>query len=329
MWQIIGSSCRLADSHDGESSRDYFDDADPRPHSPPTASGGAYYPPYPPTPGESPTVGGGDYTPYPDVRGGGPRNKGDYQPYVPQDYTGYAPPPPPPAGPPPPSEAGFRSADYPSGPAPPPGPPLPPAGPPPTGGYRPPPPDHTMERHRREHVDTLEESGRRPDDEWDTCDNEKEKHASEEGEMRTDCHGGRRSSEPTSSRLSVKRNGLSRDDSASSAGADQIEDLPDRFDPLGRPLDEQTTSQARWTTRQGTFHRQHGRQGGWHVDGAWQVSGTDGEAIDQLAKNVISALEGHNSWMGVLGDVLGSGLLTGTNERGRRPSNRAETRMSR
>ncbi|KAG5952470.1 hypothetical protein E4U53_000774 [Claviceps sorghi] len=126
---------------DGESGRDYFDNAGPRPHSPPTASGGAYYPPYPPTPGEIPMGSLDDYTRYPDARGGGPRNKAEYQPYVPQDYTGYAPPPPPPAGPPPPSsEGGFRSADYSPGPAPPPGPP-----PPPTGGRRPP-PEHVSEQ---------------------------------------------------------------------------------------------------------------------------------------------------------------------------------------
>lgn len=131
---------------DEESRRDYFDDVGPRPHSPPTASGGAYYPPYPPTPGETPMASGANYAPYPDARGNDLRNKTEYQPYVPQDYTGYAPPPPPPppAGPPPPSEAGFRSGDYLPGPAPPPGPPPPPAGPPPTGGHRPP-PDHVSE----------------------------------------------------------------------------------------------------------------------------------------------------------------------------------------
>ncbi|KAG6001076.1 hypothetical protein E4U43_001422 [Claviceps pusilla] len=355
---------------DEESRRDYFDDVDSRPHSPPTASGGAYYPPYPPTPGETPMASGANYTPYPDARGNDLRNKTEYQPYVPQDYTGYAPPPPPPppAGPPPPSEAGFRSADYLPGPAPPPGPPPPPAGPPPTGGHRPP-PDHvsehirnqrrrvrdegnddvnwprrsrsptyppmasksvtfiplspkssrTMERHRREHVEALEEDERRPSDELGVWDKKHDKHASDDGEVGADFHRRcRRSSDPTSSRLLVQRNTHSRGDSASNSGAEEVEELPDRFDYLGRPLDGRTRSQDRWTTRRGTFHRRHQRPGGWNVEGAWQVSGTDGEAVEGLVKNVVKALDGHKSWMGVLGDVLGSGLLVGMSDQGRR-----------
>ncbi|KAG5977285.1 hypothetical protein E4U55_006904 [Claviceps digitariae] len=360
---------------DGEYRRDYFDDAGPRSHSPPTASGGAYYPPYPPTPGEAPMASGANYTPYPDARGGGPRNNGEYRPYVPQDYTGYAPPPaappPPPAGPPPPSEAGFRSADYVAGPAPPPGPP-----PPPTGGHRPT-PDHvsedirsesrpvrdegnddvtwehrsrstsdppmtsksvtfiplspkssqTMERHRREHVEALEGDGRRPDDEVDPWDIEHHKHASNDGETRLDFHRRRRPSDPTSSLPLVQRKGFSRDDSASNSEGEEIEDLPARFDFLGRPLDGRTASQGRRTTRRGTFHRQHQRPGDWDVAGAWQISGTDGEAVERLFKNVTSALEGHRSWMSVLGDVLGSGLLVGMSDQESRRPNVAGTRM--
>lgn len=104
------------------------------------ASGGAYYPPYPSTPG--PVPGGSDYAPYPDSSGAPPR---EYQPYIPQDYTGYAPPAPP--GPPPPGQ--------PPGPEPsvdgayPPAPPgLPPPGPaPPPGGRRP--PDQVSHHSRR------------------------------------------------------------------------------------------------------------------------------------------------------------------------------------
>ncbi|KHN94829.1 uncharacterized protein MAM_07248 [Metarhizium album ARSEF 1941] len=120
---------------DEDQRRDYFDDR-ARPRSPPTASGGAYYPPYPPTPGDPPMASNGNHAPYPDHIGGAPPQR-EYQPYVPQDYTGYAPPPPPPpAGPPPPPEPGFRGAGHPPGPAP------PPAGPPPTGGRYP--PDHMV-----------------------------------------------------------------------------------------------------------------------------------------------------------------------------------------
>ena len=107
----------------------YFDNR--RPHSPPTASGGAYYPPYPTDP---PPANGG-FTQY-------PNHSGDFQPYVPQDYTGYPPPPPgpPPGGPPQTSEAAGGYPPPPPGP-PPPGPPPP--GPPPTGGRYP--PDHVSD----------------------------------------------------------------------------------------------------------------------------------------------------------------------------------------
>jgi len=187
----------------------------------------------------------------------------------------------------------------------------------------------TMERHRREHVEALEVDGRRPADELNPWDNAHDKHATDDSKVRSDFPRRRRSSDPTSSRPSVQRNRLSRDDSASNSGGEEIEDLPDRFDHLGRPLDGQTTRQDRWTTRQGTFHRQHQRPGGWDVAGAWQVSGTDGEAIDGQVKNVVSALEGHNSWMGVLGNVLGSGLLGGMSDQGRTPPNVAGSSMSR
>ncbi|KAG5992033.1 hypothetical protein E4U52_003112 [Claviceps spartinae] len=342
--------------HEGASRRDYFDDAGPRPHSPPTASGGAYYPPYPPTPGDHPMASGANYTPYPGGQGGRPMSGAEFQRYVPQDYTGYAPPPPPPpAGPPPmPSEAGFRPADYPPGPpATSPGPPPPPAGPPPTGGHRPP-PDHvseqirsqtppireegndnvdrpyrsrggsdpntasksvvfiplspksaqTMERHRRAQAEASEEDTTRPQKNWDD----------EHDDYSNDNRDGR--SDPRFSRLLTRRHKYSQDDSASTSG-EETEDLPDRFDDLGRPLDARHSSQNRGATRKGTFHRERQRPGSWDVQGAWQVSGTDGEAIDRLMEKVTSALEGQGSWMGVLGDVLGSGLLPGMDESGR------------
>lgn len=78
--------------------------------SPPTASGGAYYPPYPATPNAGASSGG--YAPYPSSS-----TPGDV-PYAPHDYMGYVPPPPPNNGHPP-------SGPGPAGgyPAPPPGPP--------------------------------------------------------------------------------------------------------------------------------------------------------------------------------------------------------------
>lgn len=105
----------------------YFDDR--RPHSPPTASGGAYYPPYP-------TNTPPGFTNYPNP-------SADYQGYVPQDYVSYPPPQPP--GPPP-ATASDAAGGYPPPPPgpPPPGPPgPPPPGPPPTGGRIP--PDHVSD----------------------------------------------------------------------------------------------------------------------------------------------------------------------------------------
>lgn len=79
------------------------------------ASGGAYYPPYPPTPGGPPHNGGEGAPGYPPYNNPAAAHSQDHQPYVPQDYMGYAPPPPP--GPPPAPNMG------PEGFGPPPGPP--------------------------------------------------------------------------------------------------------------------------------------------------------------------------------------------------------------
>ncbi|KAG5952469.1 hypothetical protein E4U53_000773 [Claviceps sorghi] len=180
-----------------------------------------------------------------------------------------------------------------------------------------------MERHHRQHVEALEGDRKRSSDGLGLgfLDNEHDRHATEHEDMRSDLHRGRRSSDPTSCRPLVHRNRPSRNDAASRLAGEEIEDLPDRFDHLGRRLDGQAT-------RQGTFQRQRQRAGGWDVEGAWQVSGTDGEAVDRLVKNVVSALEGHGSWMGVLQDVLGSGLLVGTSNQGSSRLNRAGSRTS-
>lgn len=86
--------------------------------------------------------------------------------------------------------------------------------------------------------------------------------------------------------------------------------LPDRFDSRGKPLDTRP-ARDRWTTRKGVFERQPQHSGDWDVKGAWQVGGTDGEAMDRLMRSVTGALEGRRSWMGVLGDVLGEASLLG------------------
>lgn len=330
-----------------------------RSQSPPLASGGAYYPPYPSTPAPAPN--GSNHAPYPDAAGNPPR---EYQPYVPQDYTGYVPPPPP--GPPPGPEPGL------GGRYPPLGPPGPPPGPPPPGGNHP--PDHvshlrqdggsrpagakagafgrafrpwsgdtapetnrradgmssthpygasaaarrppaasksvtfiplspkssqTMERHRREHAAGADSPPGREGDAGDSPDWDQE--ADERRHVRR-----RRSSDPSSDRPVVVSRRRGQDDSDSD---DEVEDLPDRFDSYGRPLDGRSASHSRWTARSGAFERRPQRPGGWDVQGAWQVSGTEQEAVDRLVRNVAGALEGRHGWMSVIGDVLGAGLL--------------------
>jgi hypothetical protein len=102
-----------------------------------------------------------------------------------------------------------------------------------------------------------------------------------------------------------QRGGLRSD----SDSEEEVEQLPDRFDSHGRPLDGRTSSADRWTNRSGEFRREPRRQGDWDVRGAWHVGGTDNEAVERIAHGVTNALEGRGSWMGVIGEVLGGGLL--------------------
>lgn len=171
----------------------------------------------------------------------------------------------------------------------------------------------TMERHRREQAETSEgEDARRAYRPY-LKDNDNDAH---HGDEQHNDPTRRRLSDPTPSRPLVRRGRRSEVDSSGHEPGDDVEVLPDRFDSYGRPLDGRTTSQDGWTTRSGTFRREPQRPGGWDVSGAWQVSGTDGQAVDRLAKNVTGALEGQKSWMGVIGQVLGSGLLQGAEEPG-------------
>ena len=120
---LLMGSGRARDDPDG-----FFDDRPVRGGSPPVTSGGAYYPPYPHTPGAA--GGPAEYPPYPAA---------ESSTYIPQDYTGYPPPPapgPPPAGGPHPA-AGFM----------PPGPPAP--GPPPGPPGSNYPPDHVSDEIQR------------------------------------------------------------------------------------------------------------------------------------------------------------------------------------
>ncbi|OAR00100.1 hypothetical protein LLEC1_04406 [Akanthomyces lecanii] len=324
-------------SRERQPSRDEYDDGydrgnrrDDRPSSPPHASGGAYYPPYPTTPG---TAGPGDYHPY-----GNPAaaQSHEYQPYVPQDYMGYAPPPPP--GPPPAPVPGPMTG-YPPEPPGPPGPPGPPpsgpsgptAGPsrppehvsyrtqdadiaepseaivnisPSVAGSKKPPPaaksvsfipmspksSHTMEMHRRQQEQAVAGDASSQEDDGIAVDSER----------RGAPH--RRSSDTTHDRPRGRG-------SHEFSSEEEVEDLPDRFDSQGRSLDGRSASHHRWTSRSGTFQREPQRADDWDIRGAWHVGGTNNEAVERLAHGVTNALDGRGSWMQVIGEVLAGGAL--------------------
>jgi hypothetical protein len=93
-----------------------------------------------------------------------------------------------------------------------------------------------------------------------------------------------------------------RDDDSSSDAA--VEVLPDRFDKHGKPLDKRSRSRG-WTSRSGYFERKPKHKDDWDIKGAWQVGGTDSEAVEQIVRGVTGALEGKGGWLGILGNVLG------------------------
>lgn len=173
-----------------------------------------------------------------------------------------------------------------------------------------------MERHRREQSEGEEGEEFRQYDEHDIWDSDDDGRGNHSRSIQTDLDR-RRSSEPTSRPL-VRRDRRARDTSSGSDSPEEVEALPDRFDSHGQPLDGLSASKSKWTTRKGTFHRKPQRPDGLDVAGAWQVSGTDGEAVDRLVKNFTSALDGQKGWMGVIGEVLGAGLLPGAEGQGSR-----------
>lgn len=119
----------------------------------------------------------------------------------------------------------------------------------------------------------------------------------------------RRSSDPTANRPVVRRQRHGRSASRSDSEGD-VEELPDRFDSHGIPLDGRPASgQPPWTSRSGEFQRRPRRHSDWGVKGAWHVSGTDGIQVDRLARSVTEALDGRKSWLGVIGEALGGGGL--------------------
>lgn len=79
---------------------------------------------------------------------------------------------------------------------------------------------------------------------------------------------------------------------------DAVEELPDRFDSHGRPLDGRkigNSSRHGFTSRHGDleYRNPDGRPNGWHVRGQWGVAGDDPNGgVDKLADSVRSILDG-------------------------------------
>ncbi|KAF4978709.1 hypothetical protein FZEAL_4951 [Fusarium zealandicum] len=297
-------------------SRKRFDDApfdNRRPRSPPMASGGAGFPPYPTDP--SPPPGAAGFTQF-------PNRSGEFQPYVPQDYTGYPPPPP---GPPRGLSTG-PPANYP--PPPPPGPPRPPTGGPTSGNVSDlldlgsrgldedsdgeshaaksvffiplsPKSSMTMKRHRADAA-AKEEKERRDQEALDMVQGLV--HVNQHDRS----HRPRSLSSSSSSddyRSDRRRRRRSRHDGSSLD--DAVEVLPDRFDRHGKVLDDSATGSRGLTSRRGDFKYQPKDRGDWDIKGAWQVAGTDGESVERIVRGVTDVLEGRGGWMGLLGNVLG------------------------
>lgn len=125
----------------------------------------------------------------------------------------------------------------------------------------------------------------------------------------------RRSSDPTADRPLTRRRRRGQP-SIDSESEEDVEELPERFDTQGRPLDGRDRGDGpRWTSRGGDFHRRPRKPGDADIRGSWHVGGTDGIAVDKLARSFTEALDGRKSWMGVLGEALGGSGLLGQPER--------------
>lgn len=161
----------------------------------------------------------------------------------------------------------------------------------------------TMERHKQDHLAAMRAE--------EAAEGEVEEGPAPEGDYFSYGAGQdydhplarhRRASDPSSDRAPIRRPDPQED----------IEDLPDRFDADGRPLDGRSASNRRaWTTRSGEFARRPRREGDWDVRGAWQVGGTDPEAVQRLVNGVTSALEGRQGLLRFIGDIFtgGAGLI--------------------
>lgn len=112
----------------------------------------------------------------------------------------------------------------------------------------------------------------------------------------------RSDSDPSSNRPMVQRRKHRGD--LSPVSDEDVEVLPDRFDPAGRPIDP--NSPQRLHSRRGDFEYRSRDGNGMQVQGAWGVHGTDPEMVNRMAQGFGDLLQGRHGWMGILGNVLTS-----------------------
>ena len=179
----------------------------------------------------------------------------------------------------------------------------------------------TMERHKREHAAKEAEGNKHEtrdlDEDDDIPASQERASVSRPPILR------RRSSDPSSDRPLISQRPARNYDSGVSDSEEDVELLPARFDDYGRPLDGSNLGRNRWTSRRGDFERRPRHPGDWDVRGAWQVSGTEGEVVERLARTMTDVLDGRQSWLNLIGGVIGGGLLQPDESHGQRDRNHA------
>lgn len=107
----------------------------------------------------------------------------------------------------------------------------------------------------------------------------------------------RRSSDPTDDRPLIPRRTTPDDE--------DVEDLPDRFDLQGRPLNSRGYPASRPRYRAGDFERRAQRPGDWAVKGSWAMASNDDEAMQKLVGDLQGVISGQKRWTDLLQDALG------------------------
>ncbi|EGY13489.1 uncharacterized protein VDAG_00171 [Verticillium dahliae VdLs.17] len=159
----------------------------------------------------------------------------------------------------------------------------------------------TLERHRQVHEQQLEEST------TDSVEEGFEPPVLSEAQLAAlrPVPLRRRSSDPTPNRPIARRGRTSEVDN-------DVEDLPDRFDDHGRPLDGRglTSRGPRYQSGSFEYRPRNDDQGKWNVNGSWAATGTDNEVVHRLMGDVEGLVSGRKNWGDVLQDLV-KGLQSG------------------